>query len=159
MEESLEMHGKFRIEALDAKTGQLLWAKDYKNLLTNQSQAVRSQMLRGVYTGGNNYLKINYFALGTGTTAPSVSQTQLANEQFRKQVTQRTASGYDVITTCSIGAGEANFHIYEIGVFCGDSATDTADTGLMLSRVLVDIDKNSNMILNIIRTDICLINQ
>lgn len=154
----MEMHGSFKIEARDAETNELLWVKEYKNLLTSVSRLYRSQMLRGTYTFGNNALKINYFALGTGTTTPSVNDTQLAAEAFRKQVTQRLALVFDVQTTCSIGASEANFHIYEIGVFCGDSATSTANSGTLLSRVLVDIDKNSNMVLNIVRTDTCLIN-
>lgn len=159
MNDAMKMEGHFLIEARDAQTNELLWQKSYKNMLTNINREIRSNMLRGTYTRGNTALQIKYIALGTGTTAPSLSQTQLVSESYRQYLTQSTLVSTGVVrTTWSIGASNANFHIYEIGVFCGDSATSSADTGNMISRVLVDIDKNSNMVLNVIRTDTCLLN-
>lgn len=155
----MELHGEYRIEARDAATGALLWEKRLCNLLTNVSQTVRLQQLAGTYTAGNDYLAIKYFAIGVGTSAPTVEDRQLENERYRKQVTSFNEIAPGVLqTTVSLGATEANWTIREIGVFCGEDATNEANTGLLLSRVAVNIEKNTNMVLNIVRTDTCLIN-
>ena len=159
MHDDITMSGRFVITALDANTGRVVWRKELKNLLTQISQTVRQQQLLGTYTGPLNQLQIQYFAFGTGTTAPAVTDTQLGNEQFRKQVTQISAQGTgNVYSVLSLGAQEANFTITEIGVFCGPTATSSANTGVLLSRVAVNIVKNSNLVLNVARTDICTIN-
>ena len=159
MTDEMKMSGRFTITAVDAHTGRVVWKKELKNLLTQISQTVRQQQLMGTYTGPLNQLQIQYFAFGTGTTAPAVTDTQLENEQFRKQVTQISAQGTgNVYSVLSLGSTEANFVIREIGVFCSPDATASANTGVLLSRVAVNIDKNSNLVLNVARTDICTIN-
>lgn len=159
MQDTLTMSGRFKITAINAHTGKVVWEKELKNLLTQISQTIRQQQLLGTYSGPLNQLQIQYFAFGTGTTPPAVTDTQLGDEQFRKQVTQISAQGTgNVYSVLSLGATEANFVIREIGVFCGPDATASANTGVLLSRVAVNIDKNSNLVLNIARTDICTIN-
>lgn len=159
MTEEIKLSGRFTITAVDAHTGRVVWQKKLKNLLTQVSQTVRQQQLLGTYTGPINQLQIQYFAFGTGTTAPTVTDTQLEAEQFRKQVTQISAQGAgNVYSVLSLGSTEANFNIREVGVFCGPGATTAPNTGVLLSRVAVNIDKNSNLILNVARTDICTIN-
>jgi hypothetical protein len=158
MNESLCYKGKFKIQAIDAKTGSLLWEKEFDNQLTEINRTIRTQMLQGTYTGPTAALQIKYFAFGTGTTPPAVTDTRLQAEQFRKQLTAQSEPSAGVVqSTCSVTAQEANFVIREIGVFCGASATSTANSGTLLSRVAVNIDKNSNIILNVVRSDICLI--
>jgi hypothetical protein len=152
--EKSKMKGSYLIEARDAKTNALLNAWRFDNQLTTINQTIRTQMLLGTYTGSLTALQIKYFALGTGTAAVSPSNTALGSEQYRKQITQITNPSTGVVqSVCSFGATEANFTITEIGVFCGPSAGSTSGSGTMLSRVLVNITKNSNIILNIIRTD------
>ena len=159
MTDEMTLSGRFTITAVDVHTGRVVWKKELRNLLTQISQTVRQQQLIGTYTGPLNQLQIQYFAFGTGTTPPAVTDTQLGNEQFRKQVTQISAQGTgNVYSVLSLGATEANFNITEIGVFCGPDATASANTGVLLSRVAVNIDKNSNLVLNVARTDICTIN-
>lgn len=159
MNDNMDMFGRFAITAIDAHTGRVVWRKELKNMLTQISQTVRQQQLLGTYSGPLNQLQIKYFAFGTGTTPPAVTDTQLGEEQFRKQVTQISAQGSgNVYSVLSLGAQEANFVIKEIGVFCGPSASGSPNTGTLLSRVAVNIDKNSNLVLNVARTDICTIN-
>lgn len=148
--------GAYTIQAIDANTGVVKKIWHIENQLTEINQSIRSQMLAGTYTSGNDALEIKYFAFGTGTTQPTASDTQLEAEIYRKQVTQLMQSSAGVVTSVvSLGSLECNYHIKEIGVFCGPSATGTANTGTMLSRVLFDVDKNTNIVLNIVRTDTC----
>lgn len=157
IENKMKMTGEFYIEARDAATGALVWSKGLKNMLMRVNRDVRVQMLTGAYAGDGSEFEIKYFAIGTGGAAPTLDDTQLAAEVFRKQVTQLTVADGTVTSIVSIGANEANYVIREIGVFCGSSATEDANTGLMISRVAVFVDKNTNLVLNIIRKDICTI--
>ena len=158
MKDSINMAGSYLIELFDSQTNQLIKRVRIKNQLTTINQTVRDQMLMGTYTGATNALQIQYFALGTGTTPASATDTQLANEVTRKQLTQLYLdSPGQVSSIVSFGSTEANFVIQEIGVFGGPDATSQANSGTLLARANVYIDKNSNIILNIQRSDICTI--
>jgi hypothetical protein len=157
--EKANMKGSYLIKAINADTGEPMKIWRFDNQLTTINQDIRSQMLAGNYTAGNNALEIRYFAFGTGNTPPTASDTRLESEIYRKQVTQLTQSGAGVVTSVvSLGSLECNYHIQEIGVFCGPSATADENTGTMISRVLFDLDKNTNIVLNIVRTDTCTLN-
>ena len=158
MNEKMKMKGHYIIEARDAETGKLLKAWRFDNTLTTINQTIRTQMLMGTYSGAVDALQIQYFAFGTGTTPASPSNTQLVSEQFRKQITQITNPSTGVVqSTCSLTATDANFTITEIGIFCGPSASSSPNTGTLLSRVNTNINKNSNIVLNVVRVDTCTI--
>ena len=89
-------------------------------------------------SGANNSL-ITFVALGTGSTAPGVGQTQLAAESFRKAVTSYVngANPGQVLINMYLGPGDdVGDNIAEIGFFGGSAATGTANTGVMLARGL-----------------------
>lgn len=156
MRDRLKMEGRYTIEAYCGGVCVARW--ELPNTLTTVSQTVRQQMLLGTYSGALDALQIKYFAFGNGTTPPTPSDTTLENELYRKQITRISAAGAGTVSsTVSLGAQEANFVIREIGVFCGPSAGTGANTGTLLSRVAVNIDKNTNLVLNITRQDICTI--
>lgn len=156
MKDTLQMEGHYTIEAYCDENCIARW--ELPNTLTTINQTIRQQMLLGTYTGELDALQIKYFAFGDGNAPPTPSDTKLENELYRKQITRISPSGTGtVLSTVSLGAQEANFLIKEIGVFCGPNATASANTGTLLSRVAVNIDKNSNLVLNIARQDICAI--
>lgn len=157
--EKSNMVGYFDIEARDAKTGKLIRRWKIKNMLTEINQTIRTQMLMGTYAGTVNDLEIKYFAVGTGSTTPAVTDFKLANEVFRKQITQISNPSDGIVQSIvSIGSSEANYYIQEIGIFGGTGATALQDSGTLISRILFPFDKNSNIVLNIVRNDICTIN-
>lgn len=88
----------------------------------------------------------------------TVNDTSLQNEVYRKQITQISNPNPGIVqTVVSLGSQECNYNIREIGVFSGPDAVGTTDSGTLLSRVLVNIDKNTNIVLNVVRTDTCTI--
>jgi hypothetical protein len=154
MKDILNMKGRYIVEAL--QNGECIGRWIFPNTLTIINQTIRQQMLLGTYQGALNAIQIKYFAFGDGTKAPTPNDTKLENELYRKQITRISTSGLGTVTsTVSLGAQEANFLIREIGVFCGPEAKSDANTGTLLSRVAVNIDKNSNLVLNVTRQDIC----
>lgn len=157
-EQDLTLTGSFLIRALDADTGRLVKVWRVNNQLMRINQSVRTQMLMGSYTGGADALAVKYFAFGTGDEAVTPEDTALDLEVYRKQITQMQNPEAGVVqTVVSLGAQECNYHIREIGVFAGPDAAITAGSGTLLSRILVDIEKNTNIVLNIVRTDTCAI--
>lgn len=156
--EQEKMCGRYNIEARDAVTGELLRLWSIDNTLTLINQTIRSQMLLGTYAGSIDALKIKYFAFGTNSTIPTVNDVALGTEVFRKQITTISQINASTVqSVVSLGAQECNFDIREIGVFCGPAATNTPGSGTMISRIATNISKNTNIVLNIVRSDICTI--
>lgn len=82
-------------------------------------------------------LNIKFLAIGTDNTPLDDNDTQLGNEIFR---TQFLTSDNDAVgqftTTFAVLDGEAVATWEEIGVFVGDAATTTPNSGTLLSRIL-----------------------
>lgn len=92
---------------------------------------------------------ISYFALGTGNSTPIATQTQLDNEQFRKAVTSYTnGSGVgEILVNCYISPSDAlGLSIAEIGIFGGNAASSSANSGVMIGRVLYSHTRPSTAI-------------
>lgn len=95
-------------------------------------------LLRDGLQGANTPL-ITYVAIGSGTTAPAVTDTQLVAETFRKAVTSYAngASAGEVLITLYLAPAEAvGGNIEEVGFFGGSTASGTANTGVLLARGL-----------------------
>ena len=122
-----------------------------KNRIMDQALDKEAEILRGVAPD----LEIKYVAIGTGTTALTNTDTQLANEVFRvipSNPPTKTATG-EITTEFVVLETEAQVEIKEVGIFCGSTATATANSGTLLSRVLWNFDKRSNIELSITRVD------
>jgi hypothetical protein len=78
--------------------------------------------------------EVFYIGLGDGMPGGSGSTT-LTNERFRKKITTFSAASTGVITAqIYIEPTEAvGIVVSEIGVFVGDSATSTANSGILLA--------------------------
>lgn len=158
--DNLGHQGLFNLQLLDAETKEVIQEIDITNQIMQFARNRYLRMLSGQTSGVSvNDLAIRYMAIGDGTTPVATSNTKLANERYRQQVTAKTLQADRVISMLSISpfVTSANFRIREIGVFCGSGASQSKDSGFLLARVLVDIDKNSNTILNITRQDIVTI--
>jgi hypothetical protein len=91
----------------------------------------------------NAYYYISYCAIGSDNTAVTASDTTLGAEEFRTPyvaITNPTTSSVDV--TFYITTTEFSGTIEEIGIFGGGTATDTADTGNLISHALWSYSKS-----------------
>ena len=145
--EWLAWAGKVRI-VVEQEGGHQIF--ELTNLVTDAGRNLVREALRGPADAG-----IRFVALGTGTAAPAVTDTQLQAEQFRKAVTrQETGAVGELITTMFVAPFEANaFVTNEIGWFAGPGATATANSGVLIARVLWTRAKNDRESVQIERRD------
>ena len=104
-------------------------------------------LLRDGSSGANNP-QITYVALGTGTTAPAITDTQLVTEVFRKAVTSYTNGGShgEILINMYLGPNDAvGDNIQEVGFFGGGSATSTINTGILVARGLWAHNPKTNL--------------
>jgi hypothetical protein len=94
-----------------------------------------------------NVMKITHSALGSGSTAPANSDTQLATETYRNaiaSISNATNTGY---ATGFYTTTETSGTYAEVGLFC--NGTGSANSGVLLSRVLASITKTTSQTLTI----------
>lgn len=144
--------GEFRLEI--QRKDKELEVIEFPNLITNAwLNAIRSATMSVTPTD----LQIKFIALGKddGTTLPLAStNTRLGNEIFRKNFAKVELDGLGrVKRTAIISSSEANFHIKEIGIYAGSTATTNLNTGILVARVFYDRDKDELESINIVRTD------
>lgn len=99
---------------------------------------VGHNLIRDALKGADN-AKILYFALGSGTSTPAASQTKLDTELFRKAISSYAngASTGEALINCYVAPTDAvGANIQEVGVFAGNSAKSTANSGIMVGRAL-----------------------
>lgn len=95
-------------------------------------------LLRDALDGLAVNCKVAYVAIGTGSTAPAVTDTQLGAEVFRKPITNFTngASVGESLINMYLAPGDAVGDVVgEIGWFAG-AATGAANSGTMVARAL-----------------------
>lgn len=134
------------------RDGKLFKHDVIKNIITDVALNKEIEIL----IGNDPDMNIEYMAFGTDNTTPSATDTTLGSESGRFQPTT-------AFTRTAIGTTEGSFfltssdligvNIREIGVFCGSSATSSADTGTLLSRILWSFNKTANDEIEITRTD------
>ena len=139
-----------KVTAFDLQ-GNILDVQEFHNLIMTVGKNMFRDALKGTVTD----LQIKYLAWGSDNTAVAAEQTTLVAEMDRKAKTLQ-ADGADgvLVTTTYIAPYEANTpKIEELAWFAGAGATDTVDTGIMISRVLYSYQKTELVSLQIERTD------
>lgn len=116
---------------------QLRDLRQVKNLTVTTGKRFIAARIAGTETVG-----LSYFAFGTGTTTPAISNSQLATETLRKALTECFQSDNYVLSSVFLLASECTFYIKEGGLFGGSYASLTADSGSMLCRFLLDYDNS-----------------
>ena len=116
--------------------------------ITNAGLNLLRDARRGLVTD----ISIKYVAVGTGSTAPAATDTQLQTEVFRKALTSSSNGA---------AAGEATYTLYlspqdvvgtaiaEVGWFAGSGATGTANSGVLVARALYAQTKTSSESVNV----------
>ncbi len=111
-------------------------------------------LLRDSLYSSTNDAQIRYIALGTSSTSVTSSDTQLGSELIRKPIYSRTQGTTGSVQNVAIFFDtEAVAQIEEIGVFAGSTASTTANSGIMISRILYSRNKSNLESLQVQRTD------
>jgi hypothetical protein len=87
-----------------------------------------------------NLMLCKYLAVGTGTNAPDNADTTLQTETYRNQIASRTNASNVAYITGFLSATETSGTFREAGIFCDGSGS--ANTGVLLSRVAINITKS-----------------
>lgn len=122
------------------------------NMITDAGLNYMAQLLDGVI---NAPTEIRYIAFGTSNVAPAAGDIKLGNEVFRKAVTKQERPGTgQLVTTVFVASYEMlGTAVAEIGVFAGPDATDAANSGVMIARVLFSRTKTALESWQVQRTD------
>ncbi len=125
---------------------------ELKNLITTVGLNMMRDALHDVADIAD--CEIKYVELGTGNTAPALTDVALDTYLFRKIMTS-TSKPADGQTRCIvyIAPGEAVAALEEIGWWAGAAAGAGEATGIMISRALYSRNKTALESLQIERTD------
>jgi hypothetical protein len=125
----------------------------FREKLKNRLMNTGLNMVRDALNGDLTDLKLKYLALGDSKIAIDDTQTQLGNERFRTPFIKYDKPATGQLKTTAIAKDtEAVFQIEEIGIFAGP-ATDVANTGILVSRILYSRNKTNLESIQFIRTD------
>jgi hypothetical protein len=140
--------GYYQIKVV--KDGKVVSDEVVKNRIMD---TVLSQLI-GAMKASAPDLEIKYLALGDSSTAVTDTDTQLGNEVFRTAYATRTDGvtgelkhNFVVLDNEAVGT------INEIGIFGGSTATSTANSGTLISRILWSRTKTPSEEIQFIRTD------
>jgi hypothetical protein len=121
-----------------------------KNRITNAGL----NLLRNALNGEVTSCEIKYLALGTNSNVINDNDTQLGNEIFRAPFVTTTKPDIGQLEkTVIILDNEAVAPIEEIGIFAGVTASNTTNSGIMISRVLYSRNKTNLESIQIVRRD------
>ena len=115
-----------------------------ENLTTTVGRSVLMQRLAGTttYTG-----TVNYCALGTSATSPTVGDTQLGTETYRKALSSGTFAANIAYLETFFTASEVSGSFNEYGFFI--DANGSANTGQMFNRFISAQTKSTVQTLNV----------
>ena len=147
MREGIGLRGEWTIEI--RRDGELIRTLHYKNQLTAIYQGSVLNQLKGDSAVD---LSIKYIAIGTDGTTATAEDTHLYSEVFRSTPASKTVMDGYMQTIWVLTPEQGNVRIREVGVFAGD-ATLEADSGSLLSRLVVDIDKTESLEITMVRRD------
>jgi hypothetical protein len=118
------------------------------------TDAGRNLLARALWDDAGAVNEIRYLAVGDDNTAPTVADTALGNELFRKVVTSSSAGASvgEAINTIYLAPFDANFQIEELGFYAG-AASPVPDSGTLVARVLYSKDKDNLEAIQVERTD------
>ena len=155
----MKLSGKYRLEVI--RDHKVVNTVDITNTITTSFLEHMSQVLAGNVTTPPKYAG---FGLGIGTSVQGAFYTELENEVLRVPIDTVNTTGTGVLVTekvissaTLIGAGITQ--VTELGIFCVDdtdneaTVSSTVDTGVLVSRVSINIEIEAGDEFIIKRTD------
>lgn len=150
MRDTMKFKGKYIIEAVDVRTGKIVHSSKHNVVVQGFFTGVFKFLDQAVSSPSVDDLNVTHIAVGDGTASAMRSDTLLDNEVFRKVTATKSFTTTTFTCKMALGPTEGNpsgGFIKEVAVFA--KATDTVDTGTMISRANVNVAKNNNIKLTI----------
>lgn len=141
----IKLKGVYTFTLRNAETGEIEGKHTYENLITATGLA-RVAMVLGQVTTANQG-RISHCAVGSNTTPPSAGNTMLGTETYRNDIASLNSIGSVVYASGFFGTTEANGTHREAGIFI--DGTLTANSGVLLSHVAVNITKTNTQTLTL----------
>lgn len=146
--DTITAKGIWRIVKRDA-AGRVLSDRTYENVVPTVARASLAKQLTGTATYN---CRATYVALGTGGGTPAAGDTQLTTELTRKSVAAVSSSSNVLTVAGFFNESEGNGTLSEAAIF-GDgnasTASGTANSGILYSRVAITETKTSSESLSI----------
>ena len=144
VQDQIKIKGHLKFTIRDKKTGKIKRVAEYDNLITT----VGRQLLADNLTNGSpdHTPRINFVALGSGTTAPANADTALETFIYANAIASETNSANIAYFTGFFDATETTGTYKEAGLFA--DSTDGTD-GVLFSHVAIDITKSATETLTV----------
>lgn len=147
MDDGLKISGKVRFIFTDVKTGKKEISKWHKNIIPTEGREGIARRLGNIAEKANEGM-VTYGAVGTGTTTPQNSDTQLETELARKLISSTSYVSNAITIRTFYTTAEANGALKEFGLF-GEDASGAANSGTLFQRVLIDRTKTASKTLTV----------
>lgn len=140
LDENVQMHGVWTATIRDGATGRIKRVETFKNLIPT----VARQMIANNLTSSSptNVMRITHCALGSNATAPTNADTQLGTEVYRNTIFSFSNAANIAYATGFFTTTETSGTYAEAAVFA--NGTGTANSGILVSHVLLPITKSSS---------------
>ena len=139
IKEQIALKGHYKFTIRDKATGKVKRVYEYENLLPTVGRTMIADNLTNA--APDNAMRVNYVALGSGVTAPANGDTTLQTETYRNVVASETNANNVAYITGFFSATETTGTYRECGLF--SNGTASANTGILLSRVAINITKSN----------------
>ncbi len=139
---SLKGHYKFTLKDIHTGVEQIF---EYENLIPTVGRTLIANNLTAATP--TNAIRLNKAAVGTGTNAPANADTQLQTETYRNDLASRTNANNIAYVTAFFNATETTGTYREAGIF--SNGTGTANSGVLFSRVAINITKTNTQTLTL----------
>lgn len=144
--EQLETRCNWTFTVRDAATGEVKRVRKYRNKLPAAGiNAIMQHLALSSPTPAS--LIVTHVALGTGSTAAADGDTTLDTESYRNELASGAQASKKAYLSGFFTATECDGTYAEAGLFINGTAA--ADSGTLLSRVLIDITKSNTETLTI----------
>lgn len=140
IQEGIKLSGEYTFTIRDGATGRIKRTYRYKNLVPT----VARQMIANQLTDASpdNTMLATHIALGTGTNAPANADTTLQTETYRNIPASMNNVANVANITGFFSTTETSGTFREAGIF--SNGTGSANTGILVSRVAINIVKSTS---------------
>lgn len=144
LNQHISLKGHYRFTLKDIHTGEEQ-VFEYDNVVTSATWTMIANNFADATP--DNTMLLNKAVLGSGTSTPATSDTQLQTETYRNNLASKSNVANVVSATAFFNATETSGTYREAGIVV--DGTGSANTGVLVSRVAINITKSTSQTLTL----------